>query len=770
MSYRFGNFELNPSTRELLRDGNRVEIEPKSFDLLLFLIENRGRAVSKNEILDEVWPSQVVTETALTRCIMKTRRAVGDESGNQALIRTVHGHGYQFIGELLEEDATHGDNPQPAPDSASRLNSGWIAAAGIAVIGLAAFLLLQAGGESFEAERVVVLPIHNAAEDAELAWAELGMMSLMQKSLEDADIEVSTSQTVLNLLGDTRFPMPPNPEQLSILTRQFDANVVIHSTLTEQGTLLELTSVVTQSDGTRARRVIVGDSAGELAMDMAKTLADMIENVGGVVHERASTLSTDPFVNEMYARALDLELQGDYSGARDMFRMVVRQEPELFWPRYEIAVATRELDEHDDADALFSELIDEARGLADGRALVSALNAYGILKMQRNELETADAMLQEAYELAGERGLPERQATVSTNLGLVDRRFGDSEAASVHFEDAVTVYRNMGEEPPPLLLNNYSGLMLRIGRLDSARDMSERAIAGFRTQGDRRSEAPATNRLAHILRRLGDFEGALDKHRTAMEIYNSMGDTRGAIHAQSGMTAVFRETGDLTRGRLNARDVIEKANAADDIVLLSDGYMQSAYIEANLEEHEAAIAEYRAAIDLFETRRHVTGTRAAMIGIVISLLEVERVDEAYAVASEHMAAARESGSPAVQARGQWLLGHVAVFDRRFDDASSLLQQARDYSLLQGDRNLQRYTTSSFTELYLATGQPDRAAELLDEVREIASTDLDYVRLEARVAKAQGRHEHALTLMTDLRNTAGEGWSEKDEALLASLRD
>ena len=90
--------------------------------------------------------------------------------------------------------------------------------------------------------------------------------------------------------------------------------------------------------------------------------------------------------------------------------------------------------------------------------------------------------------------------------------------------------------------------------------------------------------------------------------------------------------------------------------------------------------------------------------------------------------------------------------------------------MQGDRNLQRYTTSSFTELYLATGEPDRAAEPLEEVREIASTDLDYVRLEARVAKAQGRNEHALNLMTRLRNSAGEGWNEQDEALLASLRD
>ncbi|MEM8683091.1 MAG: tetratricopeptide repeat protein, partial [Pseudomonadota bacterium] len=462
--------------------------------------------------------------------------------------------------------------------------------------------------------------------------------------------------------------------------------------------------------------------------------------------------------------------RGDYAGARDMFGLVARQEPELFWPRYEIAITARELGELDEADVMFRELVEEARGLADGRALVSTLNAYATLKLDRNELESADALLLEAFGLAAERGLLVRQAAVSANLGLVDRRLGDSEAASVHFEDAVSIYQTIGESPPPVLLNNYSGLMLRIGRLEAARDMSERAIAGFRTQGDRRSEAQTTNRLAHILRRLGDFDNALEKHRASMEIYNSIGDSRGAIHAQSGMTAVYRETGDLTRGRHNAKDVIEKASAADNIVLLSDGYMQSAYIEANLEEHNAAIAEYHAAIDLFEVRRHVLGTRAAKIGIVVSLLELGRVDEAYDVASDYMQAARESGSAAVQARGTWLLGHVAVFDLRYDDADRLLTEARDYALLQGDKNLQRYTTSSFTELYLATERADQAEKLLGEVQDIASTDLDYMRLKARVAKAQGRHQQALTLMTDLRNNAGEGWNAKDEALLASLRD
>ncbi|MEM8684249.1 MAG: winged helix-turn-helix domain-containing protein, partial [Pseudomonadota bacterium] len=304
MSYRFSNFELISSSRELLQDGSRVDIEPKSFDLLLFLVENRERAVTKNELLDAIWPSQVVTETALTRCIMKTRRVLGDESGSQSLIRTVHGHGYQFVGELIEGPQDVAPLTLSAANTRSSKTFGTLVVAAAVAIALAAFFFLQTVGESFDAERVVVLPVNNSADDPELDWAELGMMSLMQKSLEDADIVVSSSQEVIHLLGDSRFDRPPDSEQLSTLTRQFDANVVVHSTLSEQGALLELTSVITNLDGVRARRVIVGNSAGELAMDMAATLAGMIETGGEPSHERANTLSTDPFVNEMYARAL----------------------------------------------------------------------------------------------------------------------------------------------------------------------------------------------------------------------------------------------------------------------------------------------------------------------------------------------------------------------------------------------------------------------------------------------------------------------------------
>ncbi len=118
--YRFLDFELDPATRELRREGRAVGLEPKAFDLLLCLIENRQRALSKDELLELLWPRMVVAETSLTRCVMKARKAVGDDSDRQGVIKTIQRRGYRFVAQLAEVEPTAAApaNP-PRPDKPS---------------------------------------------------------------------------------------------------------------------------------------------------------------------------------------------------------------------------------------------------------------------------------------------------------------------------------------------------------------------------------------------------------------------------------------------------------------------------------------------------------------------------------------------------------------------------------------------------------------------------------------------------------------------------
>ena len=104
MIYRFDSCELDAGQITLHRGGTLVHVEPQVFDLLHCLIERRGQMVGKEELLDIVWGSRFVSESALTSRIKSARRAVGDDGTQQRIIRTVHGKGYQFVAAVTESD------------------------------------------------------------------------------------------------------------------------------------------------------------------------------------------------------------------------------------------------------------------------------------------------------------------------------------------------------------------------------------------------------------------------------------------------------------------------------------------------------------------------------------------------------------------------------------------------------------------------------------------------------------------------------------------
>jgi predicted ATPase/DNA-binding winged helix-turn-helix (wHTH) protein len=102
MIYRFDDCEVDTKLLELRRDGETHQMDPLGFDLLVFLIENRDRVLTRDELLDALWPGKVVTDSALSSQLKSVRRAVGDTGSSQRIIKTVHGRGYRFVAHLDE--------------------------------------------------------------------------------------------------------------------------------------------------------------------------------------------------------------------------------------------------------------------------------------------------------------------------------------------------------------------------------------------------------------------------------------------------------------------------------------------------------------------------------------------------------------------------------------------------------------------------------------------------------------------------------------------
>jgi DNA-binding response OmpR family regulator len=98
MLYFFENFVLDPDRRELRRGNTVVALQPQVFDLLEYLIANRDRVVSKDDILGAIWGGRIVSESALTTRVNAARTAVGDNGDEQRLIRTFPRKGIRFVG------------------------------------------------------------------------------------------------------------------------------------------------------------------------------------------------------------------------------------------------------------------------------------------------------------------------------------------------------------------------------------------------------------------------------------------------------------------------------------------------------------------------------------------------------------------------------------------------------------------------------------------------------------------------------------------------
>jgi len=98
--YRFGRFALDPRKRTLSRADSTLSLTPKAFDVLLFLVQNPNRLVTKEELLQAVWGDTFVEEGNLTQYISHLRKALGDNSEDTRLIVTIARKGYQFTADV----------------------------------------------------------------------------------------------------------------------------------------------------------------------------------------------------------------------------------------------------------------------------------------------------------------------------------------------------------------------------------------------------------------------------------------------------------------------------------------------------------------------------------------------------------------------------------------------------------------------------------------------------------------------------------------------
>lgn len=183
MIYRFKRFSLDTQEYLFTCDSEKVSLEPRVFDVLAHLLENRDRIVSKEELIEALWDGRIITDSALNTCIRSVRRALSDDREKQAFIRTFPKRGFQFVG-TIDSDLQAGGNSENLNNHRTKMIS-FAALVLLCLSALVIYQLFKPAGDDFSSDRpsIAVLDFdNNFSNDTQRYFTE-GLVEELVSSL-----------------------------------------------------------------------------------------------------------------------------------------------------------------------------------------------------------------------------------------------------------------------------------------------------------------------------------------------------------------------------------------------------------------------------------------------------------------------------------------------------------------------------------------------------------------------------------------------------------
>lgn len=212
MIYLFDDCKLDTNRRELSRGSNNVEVEPQVFDLLVFLLDQRDRVVSRDDVFDAVWQGRIVSESTLSSRINAARTAIGDDGVAQRLIRTLPRKGIRFVGAVREAE-------ESAPRAAALRPEG----------------AAQPEGATIDGPSIAVLPFTNMSGDAESDYFADGMA-------EEIITALSRCGGILVIARNSSFIYKGQAVDVRQVGRELGVGYVLEGSVRRSGDRLRITA------------------------------------------------------------------------------------------------------------------------------------------------------------------------------------------------------------------------------------------------------------------------------------------------------------------------------------------------------------------------------------------------------------------------------------------------------------------------------------------------------------------------------------------------
>lgn len=471
--YRFGEYHLDIRDRLLTRNGSRVRLEPKSFDVLQHLLQNAGHLVSKQDLVEAVWTRSFVSDNSLTRCIHQVRAALEDDAEQPKFIETVPGTGYRFIAPVDVDT----ESAAPAQQRSGRKRRMLIFAAIIIALAGGGLLLarwVDSTSDIPTVERIAVLPLVNlTGEPAQEYFVEGVHDALIAELSRAASIDVISRTSVMGF-RNTKLSVPEIAEAL-------DVDALVEGSVMRTGNNLTVTA---QLIATNPERHLWAD---RYHRDVSELFDITTSIVAAIASEIAIEVSPDhrvaaagamPMNSEAYEAYLlgrfhfEQRTAEGYRLAREQFRKAIELDPEFAPPYVGLA--------HTFGSAAIFGLVQPADGFPEARRLAERAVALDST-LAEGHLILAGVSFYWDWNLAEAERTANYALRLNPNLANAYRFLAEIYSATGrHAEALAAVERAREIDPLPPTAQFKPSLILYLGRdFDQAIARAERALLQY---------------------------------------------------------------------------------------------------------------------------------------------------------------------------------------------------------------------------------------------------------------------------------------------------
>ena len=772
--YRFANLAVSQERQVLLRGKETIHISTKLYHLLLALVENPGRIMSKDALINAAWHGQIVTDGTLSRAITRLRQLIDDKDAINPIIETHRGMGYRFALPVKVEERDlvparekrrEKRREKPSTHTVAR-RAGWIFVT-LSLLMVLAYSLLDkktAPPRQTQVSMAVNLAVFATAEQQD--WLNQGGKAFLVEALRKHPLIHAVQPTLPDHLED-------KPELLAIrlsANSRVDYSSLIAFDKTTEGYSAHLS--LRDENGILASSDLQASDLAGLIQASSHWIISKLE-----VHDElskaalASSGSTDEYTLRSYFQGIyEVESGGNLHRARDFFEAAINQDPEFQHAWSRLAATLLALGQYDKAIAI-------------ANTQLAASNVEPVLRIQFNRI------LAEAWDRL--RNKSKAQKAVAQAVNAIN-----------------------DTEDPYVRLEGLNALIFQ-SVLKEDYDLSEKYIR--QAVEITRHYLPLPNRLASLYEKLGavqrgrkEFDSAMSSLGKALEIYKREGNYNGVVSTYCQMNSIryvldkmdeivqtslliksfLRDAGDrygkacfiqFTGMALNLRGYFARADEYKQILLKMAretgndyfallGGIMSIHQHYVRNELEASATEIDDLTELFKDKVKLPSEHIGFASLVILVSSrVDPVDIARKKINDYLTAypqAMESTKAALNVSRA--LGHITVRSGHISEGIQQLEKAEKKHRDNFEFSVANYIGMEILEILIDHPELEYKATLNRLELEMGYYYLFY-KLKAGFLAREGHYRQAALLMEENKLRANEFWSEKDQLLLEQYK-